>query len=106
MRYADNSIDSFLCVTVLEHISDPWKVIHEIYRCLKPSGRVLLVVPFMYFRHGDPNDFFRFCSSALSKMLECFNMLRFQHIGGRFSTIHLLLQNKITLPFGWLFFYY
>lgn len=104
MKYADNSIDSFICVTVLEHISDPWKAIHEIHRCLKPSGRVLLVVPFMYFQHGDPNDFFRFSSSALSKMLEGFNILRFQHLGGRLSTISLLLQNRIMLPFGWLFF--
>jgi len=104
MKYADNSIDSFVCVTVLEHISDPRKAIHEIYRCLKPSGRVLLVVPFMYYQHGLPNDFYRFSSSALSEMLEGFNILRFQHIGGRLSTISLLLQNRITLPFGWLFF--
>lgn len=104
MKYANNSIDSFVCIAALEHISDPWKAINEIYRCLKPSGRVLLVVPFMYYQHGSPNDFFRFSSSALFKMLKCFNILRFQHIGGRLSTISLLLQNKITLPFGMLFF--
>ena len=105
MKYANNSIDSFVCVTVLEHVSDPWKAIHEIYRCLKSSGKLLLVVPFMYYQHGDPNDFFRFSSSALFKMLESFNILRFQHLGGGLSTISLLLQNKITLPFGLLFFY-
>lgn len=104
MKYADNSIDSFICVNVLEHIHNPQKAIHEIYRCLKPSGRVLLSVPFMYYLHGDPNDFYRFSSSALFKMLEGFNILRFQHLGGRLSTISLLLQNRITLPFGWLFF--
>ena len=104
MKYVDNSVDSFVCVNVLEHIPDTEKAIHEIYRCLKPSGRVLLIVPFMYYQHGDPNDFFRFSSSALFKMLEGFNILRFQHLGGRLSTISLLLQNKVTLPFGLLFF--
>jgi SAM-dependent methyltransferase len=104
MRYADNSVDSFISANVLEHISDPWKAIQEIHRCLKPSGRLLLVVPFMYYQHGAPNDFYRFSSSALSKMLEGFNILRFEHLGGRLSTISLLLQYKITLPLGCLFF--
>ena len=104
MKYADNSIDSFICIAALEHVSDPWKAIHEIYRCLKPSGRVLLVVPFMYYQHGVPDDFYRFTSSALFKMFKDFNILRFQHLGGRLSTISLLLQNRIMLPFGWLFF--
>jgi len=104
MKYTDNSIDSFVCITTLEHISDPWKAINEIHRCLRPSGRVLLVVPFMYYQHGGPNDFFRFSSSALITILEDFNILRFQHIGGRLSTISLLLQKKSTLPFGLLFF--
>jgi len=62
MKYADNSIDSFICVTVLEHISDPWKAIHEIFRCFKPSGRFLLVVPFMYYQYGNPNDFLQYPS--------------------------------------------
>ena len=104
MKYADNSIDSFICVVALEHVSDPWKAIREIYRCLKPSGRILLVVPFMYYQHGVPDDFYRFTSSALTEMFKGFSILRFQHIGGRLGTISLLLQNRITLPFGWLFF--
>jgi len=104
MKYADNSIDSFVCVAVLEHISDPWKAIQEIRRCLKPSGRLLLVAPFMYYQHGVPDDFYRFSSSALSKMLEGFNILRFEHLGGRLSTVSLLLQWKFTLPLGCLFY--
>jgi len=104
MKYADSSIDSFVCICVLEHISDPVMAINEIYRCLKPSGRVLLVVPFMYYQHGDLNDFFRFSSSALITILQDFNILRFQHLGGRLSTISLLLQKKSALLFGLLFF--
>lgn len=104
MKYLDNSIDSFACVNVLEHINSPQKAIDEIYRCLKPGGRVLLVVPFMYNLHGLPNDYYRFSSSALFDMLKEFKILRFQHLGGRLSTISLLLQYKLTLPMGCLFY--
>lgn len=104
MKYADNSIDSFVCVNVFEHIPDPQKAIQEIYRCLKPGGRIFLVVPFMYPLHGLPNDFYRFSSSSLSNMLVGFDVLRFQHLGGRLSTIASLLQYKPTLLAGCIFF--
>ena len=104
MKYADNSIDSFVCVNVLEHIPDPKNAILEIHRCLKPGGRALIIVPFMYPLHGQPHDFYRFSSSALSTMLDRFHTIRFNHIGGRLSMISSLLQYKPTLPMGCIFF--
>ena len=104
MKYVDNSIDSFVCVNVLEHMPDPQKAMQEIYRCLKPGGQLFLVVPFMYPLHGLPNDFYRFSSSSLLNMLDGFDVLRFQHLGGRLSTIALLLRYKPTLLAGCIFF--
>jgi len=42
----DDSLDAVLCKAVLEHVPNPWAVIADIYRCLKPGGYVLIEVPF------------------------------------------------------------
>jgi len=39
------SIDYAYTLNVLEHIRDDDKAIHDLYRCLKPGGRLLVYVP-------------------------------------------------------------
>ena len=42
----DRSIDVIICHHVLEHVPDPSNTLTEIWRMLKPSGRMLLFIPF------------------------------------------------------------
>ena len=37
--YEDNTVDSIICIEVLEHVRNPFKAIEEIYRTLKPGGK-------------------------------------------------------------------
>lgn len=92
LPYYDNSIDAFVNVAALEHVSDPWKAIEEMHRVLKPSGKILIVAPFIYPFHAAPDDYYRFSPSALLKMFQKFKILRIEYLGGRESTIALLLQ--------------
>ena len=78
-----NSVDAFVSVFAIEHTYNYQKSIDEIYRVLKPGGRFLLLAPFMYYYHGAPDDYFRFSSSALDRMLENFNILTFNPLGSR-----------------------
>ena len=39
------SFDWIICADVLEHLYDPWKVIHMLSFYLKPSGRILASIP-------------------------------------------------------------
>ena len=48
---------------------DPWKVSAEVYRVLKPGGKGLFVVPFIYKYHGAPFDFFRYTKSGFHTLL-------------------------------------
>jgi SAM-dependent methyltransferase len=41
----DHSVDYAYTLNVLEHINDDQQAIEELYRCLKPGGRLLVYVP-------------------------------------------------------------
>jgi SAM-dependent methyltransferase len=45
MRYADSSVDWFICFHVLEHIPDETAALDEIHRVLRPGGSALFQVP-------------------------------------------------------------
>ena len=55
---ADASIDGVVCISVLEHVYDPFGAIAEIHRILRPGGPFFGCVPFLYPYHakagGDP----------------------------------------------------
>ena len=45
LRFEDETFDIVTCLEVIEHVSDPAKVISEIARVLKPHGQAIVTVP-------------------------------------------------------------
>ena len=90
----DNSVDALVSVFALEHLFDFQSAFEEQYRVLAPGGRFLLVVPFMYYYHAAPDDFFRYSASALDKLLSPFRILSRQPIGGRWLIFAEFLHEK------------
>lgn len=70
LPFAPESFDTVLLTDVLEHISRPAELISEIQRILSPSGKVILAVPFLYWLHEQPYDFFRYTEFALRELCE------------------------------------
>lgn len=66
----DESFDAVLCSQVLEHVFTPEKFLSEIRRVLRPGGRLVLAVPFMWDEHEQPHDFGRYSSFGLRALLE------------------------------------
>lgn len=64
----DDSFDSILCSDVLEHIANPFAFMNETARVLKPGGDLILMVPFFYWLHETPHDYYRYTEFALRKM--------------------------------------
>lgn len=45
LPFADSSLDTVLFSEVIEHLDTPDKALSEIYRVLRPGGRVIIIFP-------------------------------------------------------------
>lgn len=61
--------DFILCTETLEHVLDSRVFLSEVFRCLKPGGRVIFTVPFAARWHFVPYDYWRPTPSALDHLL-------------------------------------
>lgn len=68
--YQNETFDSALCNQVLEHVFNPDEFLTEINRVLKPGGKLLLSVPFVWDEHEQPYDYARYTSFGLKALLE------------------------------------
>ena len=64
---SDGSIDTVTILDVLEHIAEPQKALAEMGRVLKPGGRLILTMPFLYPIHDEPHDYQRYTSAGLAR---------------------------------------
>jgi SAM-dependent methyltransferase len=76
------SFDVLVIAEVLEHVTDPHAAARGIQHLLKPSGRVILTVPFLFPIHDRPHDYFRYTQYGLAHL---FNWLTELHIAPRNS---------------------
>jgi SAM-dependent methyltransferase len=126
----DASVDSVLCNQVLEHVFNPDQFLGEIRRVLRPGGKLLLTVPFVWDEHEQPWDYARYSSFGLRALLarhdlavrhhekllddasilfQLANAYLYKIAHGRFSLMNLLLCVVLHAPisalgllFGWL----
>ena len=66
----NGSFDSVLTSQVLEHVFHPDDFLSEIHRVLRPNGKLLLTVPFVWDEHEQPYDYARYSSFGLRHLLE------------------------------------
>ena len=74
----------------MEHVENPLVAVQEIRRVLKPGGRCLLYVPFLYYYHaelGYYQDYWRFSHDALKLLLKDFSTVEIQSVRGAIETI-------------------
>jgi len=67
----DNLADVILLSNVLEHSPEPYFLLSECYRLLKPKeARMIILVPFFIKIHQAPFDFYRYTSYALENLIK------------------------------------
>lgn len=68
--FSNGTFDAVLCSQVFEHVFTPVEFLAEIHRVLRPGGRLVLTVPFVWDEHEQPHDFARYSSFGLRAVLE------------------------------------
>jgi ubiquinone/menaquinone biosynthesis C-methylase UbiE len=93
----NESVDAILCLAVLEHVHDPIRAMAEMYRVLKPNGKMLIYVPFLYYYHdhkGVYGDYWRFTYDTLKRFAEPYT----EH---EITPVRLPIETLVRLtPFG------
>jgi SAM-dependent methyltransferase len=74
--FPDDSVDVIILDSVLEHVADPWSVVGEIHRVLKPGGSVVCITPFVFPYHGYPNHYWNFSRDGLEVLFKAFSSCR------------------------------
>ena len=101
LPFADNTFDSVLCTEVFEHVEQLDYVIIELYRVLKPGGRMIVTTPFMCVEHEMPYDFRRFTLNGLINFMKKnnFKILKSQKLLNNFHVFFQTLNFYIYKVF-------
>ena len=70
LPFESASFDTVLLTDVLEHIPEPTNLMCEIARILRPRGKLILGVPFLYWLHEAPHDYYRYTEYALRRFCQ------------------------------------
>lgn len=66
----NGSLRGIGCFAVLEHTRQPWVVVQEMWRMLKPGGQVFIDWPFLQPVHGYPSHFFNATREGLTTIFQ------------------------------------
>jgi SAM-dependent methyltransferase len=93
--------DTIILSDVLEHISTPEDLFREMERVLKPGGHIIMNVPFFYWLHETPHDYFRYTEFALRKFAQDshLDIVRVDRIGGAAEILaDVFAKNVLRVP--------
>lgn len=62
--------DTVISLSVMEHLREPDVFLQEAHRILKRGGVMVMQVPFMWWVHEAPNDYYRYTQFGLQYMFE------------------------------------
>lgn len=86
-----------LSIQVLEHVSDPAVYLAEARRLLRPGGKLILSTHGFWVYHPSPQDFWRWTSAGLQKLLEDnqFKVLSFTGVMGMMPAALQIFQDQL-----------
>lgn len=68
---ADNAYDNVISFNTFEHVFEEKILLEELLRVLRPGGRFVITVPFLFNRHGNYGDFHRHTAEYWESVLGC-----------------------------------
>ena len=111
LPYEDGSVDAIHVEAVLEHLQRPSAAVAEMYRVLRPGGRVFASTPFMQAYHGYPDHYQNYTLTGHTLLFETAGFRIEEagaHVGPTFAIVNLVstfLRTYVpggrTLSFLW-----
>jgi SAM-dependent methyltransferase len=68
--FPNNRFDAILSSEVMEHVFEPEAILAELHRVLKPGGKALFTVPFVWNEHEVPYDYARYSRYGFTHLLQ------------------------------------
>ena len=96
----ENSVDTVMCMQLIEHVEDPHKLVDEACRILKPGGEIFLSAPFMYPYHEAPIDLNRWTRKGLGHIMKDFSPVSIGVFGGPTSVLIEALHGWLSILFS------
>lgn len=107
LPFSDNFADAIFLFSVIYILENPTAVLKEIHRVLKSGGQLFFTSPFIFNEAKEPNDYWRFTSEGLGKLLKesGFNDYLIMPVGERFSAAAYLISPFLLFwPVKFLFY--
>jgi SAM-dependent methyltransferase len=84
--FPNEHFDTIFAAEVFEHVFNFSEIFPEILRVLKPGGRLLITVPFVWEEHEVPYDFARYTSFGLEHLMKTAGL---EVLGSRKTTTYI-----------------
>jgi SAM-dependent methyltransferase len=97
MPIRDQSVDVIIIEAVLEHVKNPEVMVNELYRVLKPGGRVFSVTPFLHPYHGYPANYCNFSIDGVRELFSKFKEVETGVYRGPGSAVMNIVSDYFTL---------
>jgi SAM-dependent methyltransferase len=99
LPFPDESFDTILSNDVMEHIKEPELAWSEMARVLRPEGKLVLSVPFLYSVHEAPYDYHRWTAFKLRAFCEAngLTVLELQPYAGGLEVVLDIVAKHLDL---------
>ena len=91
VRLTKNSYDGIVCLSILEHVYDPFSAADHLHNLLKPGGYLFLHLPFIFRYHADQRleftDCYRFSRDGIAWLLKDFSEVTLYPVRGPYSSM-------------------
>ncbi|WP_460427499.1 class I SAM-dependent methyltransferase [Azotobacter armeniacus] len=101
LPFNDSEFDTIILSDVLEHIPVPEKLWKEMTRVLSMEGKIIMNVPFYYWLHEKPHDYYRYTEFALRRFVETseLKLIQLEPMGGAMEIMtDIFAKNILQLP--------
>lgn len=98
LPFEDREFDTIILSDVLEHIPNPSNLWKEMARILAVDGKIIMNVPFYFWIHEAPHDYYRYTEFALKRFVEDSNLklVKFESRGGAPEIVAMIFAKHLS----------